>query len=145
MKTRPKSENTATRTWFCRGQDDHLGARGLGRIVGRPDDAVLVLQDGNDLAPLVDVIAQGDAMLSPGPRGQLECSTTPRAGTWHQGCLLALLAIELRIGCQIAELAGEPETVQSAGLVQLAQDGVTGVLQLAGSSPADSPAGLPDQ
>ena len=45
-----------------RGQDDHFRARGLGRIVGRTDDALLALQDGDDLAPLVDVIAQRDAV-----------------------------------------------------------------------------------
>ena len=62
MKTRPKSVKTATRTWLPRPQDGQLAARRLGRIVGRPDDPPLVLQDREDLAPLVDVIAQGDAV-----------------------------------------------------------------------------------
>jgi len=48
----------------------------------------------------------------------------------HQAGVLALRAIELRVGGEVSKLACELDSIQSAGLVQLGQDGVTRVLQL---------------
>lgn len=64
------------------------------------------------------------------PEGGLRAQRGRWAGRLRQGGLFALPAIKPRVGRQIAKLAAEPETIQSARLVPLAQDGVTGVLQL---------------
>ena len=44
--------------------------------------------------------------------------------------MLPLSGIEFLVWGEVSELAGELESIQSAGLMQLGQDGVTGVPQL---------------
>ncbi len=104
---------------------------------------VLLLESGGDLleaqSGLLNVFHQD-------PKGGLRAQRSHGAGPWHQSSLLALLAIELRVGSQVAELTWEPEPIQSAGLVQLAQDRVTGVVQLPGQLGGGQPGGAaPDQ
>ena len=62
MKTRPKSANCRPNAVSVSGDDRHLRGRCFGRIVGRADDAAVVLEDGDDLASLINMVAQRDAV-----------------------------------------------------------------------------------
>lgn len=94
--------------------------------LGNHRHLVLLAQTGGDLleaqSGLLNVFHQD-------PQGGLRTQPSHGTGRRHQSRLLALLAIELRVGGQVNELASKSDSVQAAGLVQAGQDGITRVLE----------------
>ena len=69
----------ATLHLLPRAQDGEIAAGGGGRIVGRPDDPPLGLQDREDLAPPVDVVAHRDAVDAGGDQLVVDVRRQSRA------------------------------------------------------------------
>ena len=77
-----------------------VAARGGGRIVRRPDDPALGLQDREDLAPAIDVVAHRDAVDAGGDQFVVDFRRQARAaggvlGVGHD-------QVEVLLGAQAA-------------------------------------------